>query len=267
MWIHALILALVGCSPVSRDTILMIDISGSMSREVSPASTRMAVVQEATRSLVPLLLLEEEDNLTDRVGVVTFVAGAELWAPLTDIEDAGARADLDEQLETLDWCDRGYDPWDTVHGGAYFHSAPQMLGCDTHQEGGPSESPNDAGTAHRDGLLLSTEVLLDARERRRAGAIILFTDTTPRCVPHSDDCSARLYDEASEAAQAADNVGIEVHVVYFEADDFPDGAEQMCALASPDYTGSDCVTDNPRFSDYDTGSVPIDVQSIVEVLP
>jgi len=240
----------MGCSPTSRDVILLVDISGSMTDMHTAEATRLDAVRDASRAMLSDLAANDQST---QVGVVTFVAGAELWSPLTNINTDAALAAVDEQLTTLDWCDRSYSPWESFSGGAYYHDAPQMQGCDSVRTDDPEMSPSDAGTAHDEALQLAISELLAAKEPGRSSEIVLFTDSPALCVPTYEECEEERQADAEAVVESVRFKDIVINVVHLNNPDLPaEGAEQLCALATPAYD-SDCLAENPFFFSIPSG--------------
>jgi len=253
-------------SITDRDVLLLLDVSGSMVQEFSDDPPRIAMMRDAVRAFTAALA---DDAVADRLGVVTFVAGAELWYPLADIEQPEGLAAADAQLATLDWCDRSYIPWDTAYDGAYYHDAPQMMACSTVAEGSKPTNPSDAGTSHADGLLLALSAATAEPADGRAPVVLLITDDAGSCVPEDDACDDALRADAAAAAAACREAGAMLLVVNLnDAPPVPDHADDLCALTSPEYTGADCVTANPLFIDYTPGGdLSADLVALAGLLP
>lgn len=245
MWTHLLLFALTGCAPTSHDVLFVVDISGSMAADHTTEKARIDAVRDTTQSMIAELVL---NDYSTQVGVVTFVAGAELWAPLANINTDTAFTSVDEQLAALDWCDRSYSPWATAYGGAYHHEAPQMLGCDTMRTDEPEISPSDAGTAHDEALQLAISELLAVKEPGRSSEIVLFTDGPATCVPADLDCADERQTQAEAVVESTRFQDIVINVVYLEEPQpLPESeVSKICSLATPAYDG-DCLAENPFF--------------------
>jgi len=226
-----------------------------MSRETLPGQTKMEAAQDAA-----VAMLDELNGLQlfgDRVGMITFVAGAELWSPLTDINDAFGFAALRAQwANDLDWCNRSYDPWDTAYGGAYYHDAPQMLDCSTVDVGEPPTDPSDAGTKQASGMEQALDLLAAEGNANAVKTIILVSDGLPQCVPSDPGgCNQGREDAGYDARARAEDEGVIMFSVNIN-DNPPQQAQIdfMCDMTNPQHDGGgDCTTGNDRFFDYQPG--------------
>ena len=234
-----------------RDIVVVMDITGSMVRETLPGQTKMEAAQDAA-----VAMLDELNSLQlfgDRVAMVTFVAGAELWSPLTDINDPFSFAALRAQWATdLDWCNRSYDPWSTAYGGAYYHDAPQMLDCSTVDVGEPPTDPSDAGTKQASGMEMGLDLLAAEGNPNAVKTIILVSDGLPQCVPSDPGgCNQGRADAGYAARDRAEDEDVIMFSV--NINDNPPVQEQidfMCDMTNPSHTSGSCETGNDQFFDY-----------------
>lgn len=183
----------------------------------------IVVVQDVTGSFADEIELAKEANLTllnfladnpqpgDRIGMVTFVGDAELWTPLTYIEDD--YAGVYSQWDTLDWCDRSYYPW-YYYGPPYYHAVPQMMGCNTGQSG--ATWYYDSGTNQGSGLNAAVDALLDSDTDDHAlKTIILLSDGRPQCIPSDAACDTSISLEGLDAADYAADNNISIYSVSY----------------------------------------------------
>jgi hypothetical protein len=234
-----------------RDMVVVMDITGSMSYNSTSTQTKMEAAQEAA-----VALLDELDSFQifgDRVGMVTFVAGAEEWSPLTEINDEGEFATLRSQwADDLDWCNRSY-----LSSGSYaYHNAPQMLNCSTVDVGEPATHPSDAGTKQASGIELALDILAADGNDNAVPTIILVSDGLPQCVPQTSSCDGGRAEAGREARDRAEEEGVLMFSVNINnATPVQAQVDYMCELTNPPYEGSgDCEAGNDLFFDYVPGS-------------
>lgn len=233
-----------------RDIVVVMDVTGSMSRMANATQTKMEAAQEAA-----VALLDELETLQifgDRVGMVTFVAGAEQWTPLTDINDPFSFAAMRTQWDSdLTWCNRDY--LDPSHWA--YHDAPQMMDCSTVDVGEPSVHPNDSGTKQASGMNLALDILDAEGNEDAVKTIILVSDGLPQCVPFESSCNDGRADEGYAAIARAVDEGVMVFSVNIN-DDPPvqDQIDFMCDMTNPPYSGAgSCEDGNNNFFDYVPG--------------
>ncbi len=233
-----------------RDIVVAMDVTGSMARMTNATQTKMEAAQEAA-----VALLDELEALQiygDRVGMVTFVAGAEQWTPLTAINDPAAFGGMRSQWDSdLTWCNRDY--LSPAHWA--YHDAPQMMNCSTVDVGEPSVHPNDSGTKQASGLELALDILAAEGNEDAVKTIILVSDGLPQCVPSDPGCDAGRADEGYEAIARAVDEGVMVFSVNINEDPpVQDQIDFMCDMTNPPYSGAGtCADGNNSFFDYVPG--------------
>ena len=183
----------------AREIFIVQDVTGSFTDEIDQA-------READITLLDYIY--ENGMPGDRLGMVTFVGGAEEWTPLQRVESG--YESIRSQWLTLDWCNRNYWPFSTPPYAEYFHNAPQMISCNEGGTGGAAYT--DSGTNQGAGLSEAIDRLIDdtAADSYALKTIVLVSDGKPQCVPEGtacdDDVAAQGVTQADRAA--SENISI-----------------------------------------------------------
>jgi len=152
-----------------REVMIAQDVTGSFADEMP----------EARDAVLTFLEYMGDNNFPgDSIGMATFVGGAEVWTPLSEVVDEYTTI-YDQWDAYLTWCDRSYSPWDRIYRGYYYHSAPNMTRCNYPYE--PAAYPSDTGTNQGDGLFQAITELTEEGSDRAVKSIVLVSDGKPEC--------------------------------------------------------------------------------------
>ncbi len=258
----------------AREICLVLDLTGSFLDEMDDA--RAAV-------LTFLDIVATQGSPGDRICMVTFTGGAELYTPLTLVE--GNSDDIADTWDNLDICNFGPEHWLKGYSGsgwastyAAFNAAvpwardhPDMLGCNAGNElipGWPADGETNgagnqpfwwsSGTNQSAGLTTARQTLANSGNDTARKVIVIISDGEPTCVG-APPCQADRTDNGVFQSQLAQDAKMVVFSVSFN---FPFNATQSAYMESLATPGSSYFYETPASEE-----LPTILEAIARTIP
>lgn len=232
----------------AREICVVLDLTGSFLEEMDDA-------RAAVRTFLDIVATQASPG--DRICMVTFTGGAELYTPLTLV--AGNEDDIDDRWADLNICDfgpvhwlKGYSNSGWARTYARFNANvpwardhPHMIGCHAGNDlipGWPTDGQTNrsgnqpfwwsSGTNQSAGLTMARQTLENSGNDTARKVIVIISDGQPTCVGGSG-CEADRADNGVFQSSLAQDANMVVFSVSFN---FPFNATQsayMESLATP----------------------------------
>jgi hypothetical protein len=213
----------------SREIMLVMDITGSFINEWPDAkAASLAFLEQIYDSAMP----------GDRIGMVVFVGGAEVYTPLQTL--ATNYTAIETQWNDTSTCHEWDEMWTNFYGIEYpwldwglFQSllgndAPQMPPCYLGNDQDPLNYTTsdtwpsgafpyykESGTNQGAGIAKATEELINNGDDFATKIIVLVSDGLPQCVGETPACDSLRADAGVLAAAAAGDADISIFSVSF----------------------------------------------------
>lgn len=153
----------------------------------------------------------------DRIGLVTYVGGAEVWTPLSYVDTDYATI-ADAWTNDLDWCSIDHINYQYVYNQEYWHPVnPPMMDCIFPNSTATNwQSWHSVGAAPGQGILSAADELIANGDPTALKYIVVLADGGADCDSYDTSCSSaqRLSESYQEANAAAAN-NISIHTVYY----------------------------------------------------